>query len=262
MEQASCRNCQNIDYNRKETLEGRLSGRYRYGCDYCKSGYICGVISDDDKLEILVCPGWKGSGRQREDIQELSRNYDRKLQELYDRWNLWRQIGAPEAALPDGVYLNNLRKGIQALLKQIEDALPEDDYPECFHSPLPPLMDPLYMADTIKIRKEAERALEAYAKNPNHQWIAEHYAELSNDDPETAQAYRLLCHKKILSEAIQGGDTLIMKRASCQKSLYEELVLCRKRMEKRLHSGKKRRRKNGEKVQITGQLDIAELKVS
>lgn len=118
------------------------------------------------------------------------------------------------------------------------------------------------MADTIKIRKEAERALEAYAKNPNHQWIAEHYAELSNDDPETAQAYRLLCHKKIQSEAIQGGDTLIMKRASCQKNLYEELILCRKRMEKRLHSGKKRRRKNGEKVQITGQLDIAELKVS
>ena len=54
----------------------------------------------------------------------------------------------------------------------------------------------------------------------------------------------------------------MMKRESCQEGLAVALALCRKRMEKKLRSGKRKRGKSGEKAQITGQLDIAELKVS
>lgn len=263
MGQESCKNCRNIDGSRKEEMEGRLTGKYRYACSYCRSGYICGVISSDDKLEVLVCPGWSGDGKKPVDIQMVTTHYDQRLQELYDRWNLWRRIGTPDADLSDGVSLNHLRKGIQALLKQMEDALPEEEYPECYYSPLPPQMDEAYMADDKGILKAAERAVREYEANVDYQWIAMHYCELQNSDQETGQAYRLLCHKEALEEAIRNGDALAMKRVCGQKHLQDELSQCRKRMEKRLSSGRKRKsRKSGEKVPITGQIDITELKVS
>ena len=37
MEKESCRNCRNIDFNRKEILEGRLAGKYRYGVSFVKA---------------------------------------------------------------------------------------------------------------------------------------------------------------------------------------------------------------------------------
>lgn len=263
MEQASCKNCRNIDYSRKEEQEGRLVGKYRYGCRHCRSGYICGVISSDDKLEVLVCPGWNGDCKKTVDIQEITKHYDQRLQELYNRWNLWRQIGTPDAVISDGVSLNLLRKGIQALLKQMEDALPEEEYPECYYSPLPPLMDEAYMADVKGISKAAEWEIREYEANVDYQWIVMHYCELQNSDQETGQAYRLLCHKEALEEAIRDGDALAMKRVCGQKHLQDELSRCRKRMEKRLSSGRKRKsRKNGEKIPVTGQIDITELKVS
>ena len=54
MKKQSCRNCHNIDLNKKEETEGRLSGRYRYGCTVQRSGFICGFIISDEKLEALV----------------------------------------------------------------------------------------------------------------------------------------------------------------------------------------------------------------
>ena len=151
MEKESCRNCRNIDFNRKEILEGRLAGKYRYGCKFCKSGYICGVLSHDEKLEMLVCQGYSGNRQQADDMKSIAQSYEERLQELYDRWNLWRQTGALEAELSDGIYLNNLRKGIEAFLRQIEKALPEEHYPECYYSPLPPVMDESYMANEVEI---------------------------------------------------------------------------------------------------------------
>lgn len=262
MEKESCKNCQNLDLGRKEVLQGRLAGRYRYGCSYTKSGYICGVLSDDEKLEMLICQGWNGNYRHTGDLQSIARDYEEKLQELYDRWNLWRQTGAPEAELPDGAYLNNLRKGIEAFLRQIERALPEEHYPECFYSPLPPLMDESYMANGDAIREAARRALESYRKNPDYQWLKEHYYELQNDDREAGETYRLFCHEEVLVQAIEEDDLLRMKQESCQEGLAAALALCRKRMEKKLFSARRKRGKRREKAQITGQMDIAELKVS
>lgn len=262
MEKESCKNCQNIDFSRKEALGGRLTGKYRYGCTYCKSGYICGILSKDEKLELLVCQGWSGKRGQPEDLQSIAQGYDERLQELYDRWNLWRQTGALEAEMSDGIYLNNLRKGIEAFLRQIEKVLPEESYPECYYSPLPPVMNDSYMANGAGIKEAARQALESYRKNPDYQWLLEHYCELQSDDRETGEAYRLFCHEEVLEQAIKNGDLLRMKRESCQEGLAVALALCRKRMEKKLRSGKRKRGKNGDKAQITGQLDIADLKVS
>lgn len=262
MEKESCRNCQNIDLGRKEALGGRLTGKYRYGCNYCRSGYICGVLTNDEKLETLVCQGWCGNRGLTEDLQSIAKGYEEKLQELYDRWNLWRQTGAQDAEVSDGIYLNNLRKGIEAFLRRIENALPEEHYPECYYSPLPPVMNDSYMANGAAIKEAARQALESYRRNPDYQWLLEHYSELQSDDRETGEAYRLFCHEEVLEQAIKDGDLLKMKRESCQEGLAVALSLCRKRMEKKPRSGKRKRGKNSEKAQITGQLDIADLKVS
>jgi len=262
MEKESCRNCKNIDFSRKEVLEGRLTGKYRYGCNYCKSGYICGVLSNDENLEMLVCQGFCGSSQKTEDMRSIAREYEERLQELYNRWNLWRQNGALEAEFSDGIYLNNLRKGIEAFLRQIEKALPEEYYPECYYSPLPPVMDESYMANESAIREAARQALDSYRKNPDYQWLIEHYCNLQNDDREAGETYRLFCHEEVLEQAMNEGNLLSMKRESCQEGLAAALVLCRKKMEKRLCNGKRKRGKKCEQIQITGQMEIAELKVS
>lgn len=119
-----------------------------------------------------------------------------------------------------------------------------------------------YMANEVEIKEAAGKALNAYRKNPDYQWLQEHFCELQNDDRETGEAYRLFYHEEVLEQAIRDGDLLKMKRESCQEGLAVALALCRKRMEKKLRSGKRKRGKSGEKAQITGQLDIAELKVS
>ena len=262
MEKESCKNCQNLDFGRKEVLEGRLAGRYRYGCSDSRSGYICGVLSSDEDLEKLVCQGWSGNRSQKDDLQSIAREYEEKLQELYDRWNLWRQTGTLEAELPDGMYLNNLRQGIESFLKQIERALPEEQYPECYYSPLPPVMDESYMANGDVIREAAKRALGSYRKNPDYQWLLEHYYDLPNDGREAGEAYRLFCHEEVLEQAMKEDDLLRMKQESCQEGLAAALALCRKRIEKKLRSGRRKRGKSGEKAQITGQMNITELKVS
>ncbi len=78
---------------------------------------------------------------------------------------------------------------------------------------------------------------------------------------ETGEAYRLFCHESA-GTGNQGRGFIKNERESCQEGLAVALALCRKRMEKKLRSGKRKRGKSGEKAQITGQLDIAELKVS
>ena len=118
------------------------------------------------------------------------------------------------------------------------------------------------MANEVEIKEAAGKALDAYRKNHDYQWLQEHFCELQNDDRETGEAYRLFYHEEVLEQAIRDGDLLKMKRESCQEGLAVALALCRKRMEKKLRSGKRKRGKSGEKAQITGQLDIAELKVS
>lgn len=94
MKKQSCRNCHNIDLNKKEETEGRLSGRYRYGCTVQRSGFICGFIISDEKLEALVCPNWKGGKMEEADYERLADEFGERLQTLYDRWNMWKIRGA------------------------------------------------------------------------------------------------------------------------------------------------------------------------
>ena len=61
----------------------------------CKrSGFICGFIISDEKLEALVCPNWKGGKMEEADYERLADEFGERLQTLYDRWNMWKIRGA------------------------------------------------------------------------------------------------------------------------------------------------------------------------
>lgn len=261
MKKQSCRNCYNIDWSKKEETQGRLSGRYRYGCTAQRSGFICGFIISDDKLDALACPNWKSGKIEEADYQKMADEYGENLQALYDRWNMWKTRGCPEADVPDGEYLNRLRSGIEAMMRQVENTLDENDYPECYYAPLPPVMAVDYMANCQEIKANAIHALEEYRSNKDYLWLADHIRQLDNEDKENSEAYRLLCHVQSLEEAICEDAYLQMKRESCQESLYDDLAYCKKRILK-----KKRRPSNGRTKkkgrQIVGQLEINDLKAS
>ena len=82
--------------------------------------------------------------------------------------------------MPDGEYLNRLRSGIEAMMRQIENTFVEADYPECYYAPLPPVMDVDYMANCQQIKESAIRALEEYRNNKDYLWLADHIQHLDN----------------------------------------------------------------------------------
>lgn len=261
MKKQSCGNCQNLDWKIKKEAQGRLSGRYRYGCQAQRSGYICGFIADDGKLDALVCPSWKGGKTAETDYEKLSDQYNEKLQGLYDRWNEWKARGCPEADVSDGEYLNRLRVGIETMMRLVENLFDEADYPDCYYAPLPPVMDVGYMANCQKIKECAIRALKEYRNNQDYLWLAGHIRQIDNDDKENSEAYRLLCHAENLEEAIRSDDYLQMKRESFQDSLYDDMASCKKRILSRKGRATKRKPKKSSR-QIIGQMGIGELKVS
>ncbi|MFR5631431.1 MAG: hypothetical protein ACLUFH_00345 [Monoglobales bacterium] len=260
MEKRSCKNCSNLDVDKKETMDGRLIGRYRYGCSGRKSGYICGFLSDDSNLEVLLCEKWENIRRQRTEQERISSDYDEKLQNMFDRWSNWKSNGCPEAEVADGVYLNRIRSGIQFVMQQIEDSLDEAIYPECYYAPIPPIMEEDYMANCGHIEHLAEEALRRYQMNGDCQWLLEHSGTLRNSDKEKSEAYRLLCHVDNLENALHSKDYLTMKRESQQVKILSDMAACRQRIQKKKLKGIERRKQKSQ--ELIGQMDIFEAKAS
>ena len=173
MEKHSCRTCRNLEKERKEVMEGRLKGRYRYGCSGQGSGFVCGFLAGDEDLETLSCGLWHGQSEKKaeKEGQKLEKELGESLQGLFDRWNEWYVRGCPEGKETDGVYLNRLRLAIKGLVERIEEAFEESRFPESYYSPLPPEIAKDYMADTDSLVRSAERALYQYRNSPDYLWL-------------------------------------------------------------------------------------------
>lgn len=262
MEKQSCKNCRNINLEKKEEQEGRLKGKYRYGCREQKSGFICGFLSDDEKLMNMACKKWKRGKPEQNNDPELANRYEKKLQYLFDCWKLWNEKGCPETEFPDGIYLNHLRDDMVSTRGRIEEDLPESEYPECYFSPLPPITEEDHMPACEVLREEALRALQEYTQNADYQWLVKTAPALQNNERIGSEVYRLLCHVDILKQAIQEENYLLMKRESRQEHFYEDLILCRKLVEKSLTNHKKIKRTGKNEDQIIGQMDIFNAKAS
>lgn len=142
MDKHSCRTCKNADFEKKEELNGRLAGRYRYGCSYRKNGYICGAVASDDALELLCCEGYCGAAviaNEKQERDKLLAELDRRMDILFDRWILWKEQGAPGVNATDGEYLNRLRAGLERLRLKMK---------ECSSGTRISIFDKFYQGDT------------------------------------------------------------------------------------------------------------------
>ena len=235
-------------------MEGRLKGRYRYGCKIQGSGYICGFLTDDGELETLACSFWHGRSGKKEKKQTHGKELGEKLQMLFDRWNQWKQQGCPESQVTDGVYLNRLRQAIQSVIKQIEDTCEEEDYPDCYFSPLPPKMAEDYMADKENLEHRARQALERFQNSSEYLWLEEYRKKQEAAGKTTENAKRFFDHVRTLEDALLDKDYLLMKREARQAGLSAELSRFRREI---LHDERRRKRK-----EVAGQLRFVEEKAS
>ena len=259
VERHSCRTCRNLEQGRKEGMEGRLKGRYRYGCSSQGSGYVCGFLAGDEDLETLFCNLWHGQSERKPEKQKgkqrLETELGETLQELFDRWNEWYLRGCPEDRETDGVYLNRLRLAIKGLVERIEETLEETQYPECYYSPLPPETAEDYMADTDSLVKSAERALYQYMNSPDYLWLETFVKEQSVKGKSDQKAAVFLDHVKALEEAIGRNQFLRMKQELRQEGLLAELAKYRRTVSEKGNKASGRNSRKGKKG-ISGQFTL------
>ena len=265
MEKHSCRNCRNLEKERKEVMEGRLKGRYRYGCSGQGSGYVCGFLAGDEDLETLSCGLWHGQSKRKteKEAQKLEKELGESLQGLFDRWNEWYVRGCPEGKETDGVYLNRLRLAIKGLVERIEEALEESRFPESYYSPLPPEVAEDYMADTDSLVKGAERALYQYRNSPDYLWLESYMNGQKGKSKETEKAAVFFEHGKVLEEAISRNQYLLMKQEIRQEGILAELAKYRRAVLQKEQKAAKRN-KSGQKGKkdMSGQFTLFEEKAS
>lgn len=263
VEKHSCRSCRNLEKERKEVMEGRLKGRYRYGCSRQGSGFVCGFLDGDEDLETLFCRFWQGQSERKteKEAQKLEKELDANLQGLFDRWNEWHIRGCPEAKETDGVYLNRLRLAIKGLMERIEETLEESRYPESYYSPLPPEISEDYIADMDGLAKSAERALHRYRNSPDYLWLETYVKEQSKKRKEDERAAVFLDHVKVLEEAVSQNQFLLMKQAVQQAGILAELEKYRRAVLQKEHKAPRRTGRKGKK-EMSGQFALFEEKAS
>ena len=266
MDKHSCRTCKNANLEKKEELNGRLAGRYRYGCSYRKNGYICGAVTSDDALEFLCCEGYCGAAviaNEKQERDKLLAELDRRMDILFDRWILWKEQGAPGVNATDGEYLNRLRAGLERLRLKMKECSSGEDYPENYYAPLPPKMDVSYMANAEQMKRQAEEIWNAYQENPDYQWLALHYPAMKKrkNDKDYENAGKMLSCVSQLKKAIEQGEALPIKKEIQKRDLTMAFHLCRTRLESRKKANRKRTTA-GTDSGLKGQMDFEQLKAS
>lgn len=259
MEKHACRNCENLEKEKKEVMEGRLRGRYRYGCRGQESGFICGFLMEDDELETLSCGFWCGHSGKKAKKPDNGRQLGETLQMLFDRWNQWRLQGCPEAQETDGVYLNRLRQAIQSVARQIEDTCAEEEYPDSYFSPIPPVMAEDYMADPPELERHARQALERFQHSAEYLWLEEYRRKQEAAGKTAENASRFFEHAETLERAIREKDYLLMKKETRQEGLLAELSGFRREI---LHKNKKADERRRKRREVAGQICFVEEKAS
>lgn len=254
---SSCKNCVNLDMTRKEVKDGRLTGRFRYGCRVRKNGYICGFISDEAKLDVLSCSFWDGGKKAADSAGLCADTYGEMLQKLFDRWMNWKRYGCPSVKEPDGICLNRLRLVIEEKLHEIEETFPEQEYPECYYAKLPPVMAGSYMADTEQIVVSAIKYLNKLEESEDYKWLLSYMRMPEADEKVVLQGEKIHASVNSLRDAIRTNDHFLMKRESMNKQLLSELSGLRHDVKQKTFRRLKKKR-----GQIEGQMDFSQLKAS
>ncbi len=157
-----------------------------------------------------------------------------KLDKAYGRWKDLYENGGSDPFYADGVSLNLVRNHIIFYKQQIEAERPEDTKSELYQKPLPPEVDPGYMARAEYIREHARESLARYKADPAYQYLWKHRNSLTPVEKSKTYLPSVLGYVAGLELALHNDDMVAMRRHetpdkyiaafhSCAKAVREVL---------------------------------------
>jgi len=100
------------------------------------------------------------------------------LEKAFARWDDIRENGCDDPFWPDGVNMNLCRNHVIYHRMQLEETPTLFGFPEIYNRPVPPEVDPKYVARADEIRAAARASLEAYRADPDYQFILTRHDEI------------------------------------------------------------------------------------
>ena len=144
------------------------------------------------------------------------------LIESRERWADLYENGGSDPFWPDGVNLNLVRNHILWYRHQIEEHLSPENYPECYHRPIPPEVDQGYIADKEGILADAKRTLETVMHTADYAYLSS-YPNTHRMNEEIDKRLSIVRTMRYLRDAIDRMDYVFMRRYRDWKPLLVEL---------------------------------------
>lgn len=153
-----------------------------------------------------------------------------ELEKAYSHWENLYESGGSDPFYADGVCLNLVRNHIIFFKQRIETERPEDMKSELYQKPLPPEVDPSYMARADEIREHAKQSLERYKADPDYKYLWHHRNALSTAEGKATFLPAVLGYVSGLEFAIRDGDLVAMRRHENPDCYIESFHDCAKRV--------------------------------
>lgn len=158
------------------------------------------------------------------------------LEKACAHWQWLYENGGSDPTWPDGVNLNLVRNHIIYFKGQIEETCPLYMADELYLRELPPEVDPNYMANPDKIRKQARRSLQAYQADPNYQYLLRHGNRLTQKQSKELCVGAELGYVSSLREFIARDDLVEMRRHREPERYLESFQNCADKVRQALES--------------------------
>ena len=152
-----------------------------------------------------------------------------ELIQEYDRWESLYKNGGSDPYWTDGVNLNLVCCHIIDGRKRLEEL---GYFPEVYTRPVPPEVDPQYMARKDEIRTNAQKSLEAMQENADYQYLLQNCRRVEDKAAKGISLWNVLGYVRGLQEYIKRDSVIEMRRFERPESYLQSFKVCRERMEK------------------------------
>ncbi len=153
-----------------------------------------------------------------------------ELDKAYGRWKDLYENGGNDPFYADGVNLNFVRNHIILCKLWIETEYPEDMKSELYQRPLPPEVDPGYMARAEYIREHARESLARYKADPAYQYLWKHRNSLTPAEKSKTYLPSVLGYVTGLELALHNDDMVAMRRYEAPDRYIESFHDCADRV--------------------------------
>mgnify|MGYP000847428258 CR=1 FL=1 len=139
-------------------------------------------------------------------------DYEKSLQESFDRWQHIYEHGCQDPFWPDGTNLNLVRTHIYIYKNKIEETMKPDTYPEIYYQAAPPEVSNDYIAKADDIREKAKASLALYLSDKDYQYLSKRVDGLDPKQEKKLHVRNVLNYALGLEMAIREDDLVTMRR--------------------------------------------------